>query len=104
MPSGAIVTPEEMAREILQVRSALGQVAMYEGILDVSPTAMAVDRLARDHEELEARIDAVMLLLRQHLSPTDDDWHLTGPGLDVVREVARLLRGGTRVPKTPEGL
>jgi hypothetical protein len=88
---------EALAGELAQVRAALNTVSVYEGLVDVSPVAMMVSELARDHEELEARIDAAL----HHLSglPTDD-----GALAEVRTEVARLLQGGTRVPDSPADL
>ena len=81
---------ERLTNEIENIRIALGRVAVYDGIIENSPTALLVDDLVRDHEDLEARIDAVMSLLRyeqesRNATTTDE-------------EVARLLQGGTRVP------
>jgi hypothetical protein len=48
--------------------------------------------LVRDHEELEARIDAAAMYLRSTFSippPTREA---------IVTEVARLLKGGARIP------
>lgn len=104
---------ERLAREILQVRMALGRVAVYEGILDVSPTAMLVDELVRDHEELEARIDAALHLISAALltEVDEDDRHghvdpvyaLMAAHRRLAR-VAELLKGGSRVPDSPEGI
>jgi hypothetical protein len=94
---------EEMARELMLISVALGRVAAFRGIGDASPTVMMVDELVRDHEELEARIDAAMMLLKQLnegiIWPDGhDDWSWQ------VNELARLLQGGARVPETPEDL
>lgn len=84
------------AREIAEIRGSLDRVAVYEGLVGVSPVAMLVADLVRDHEELEARIDSALSLLssveavREHSA--------------IEVEVARLLKGGSRVPDTPEGL
>jgi len=97
-----------LAEELTQIRVALGRVAAFEG-LDTSPTAMMVDELVRDHEELEARIDAAMMIVRELADgarialgkpqPYDDEtW------VGEIREIGRLLQGGTRVPDTPETL
>lgn len=77
--------------EVNEIRVALGRVAAFEGIVDSSTTAMLVDELVRDHEELESRIDAAMSLL-------------SGETSEVASEVARLLGGGTRVPDDLGGL
>jgi hypothetical protein len=81
-----------LARELTEIRVALGKVAAFEGIHETSTTAMMVDELVRDHEELEARIDAAIM------SPTDKAME------DRIEEIARLLQGGTRVPDTPASL
>lgn len=90
-----------LAGEMAQVRAALSEVAVYEGLVDVSPVAMMVSELVRDHEELEARIDAVMSLLRPKIEG-GSEWVVHS--LEDFREIARLLQGGKRVPDTPEGL
>lgn len=81
-------TLDSMVDEMNQVKIALGRVAVYEGMVEVSPTVRLVDELVRDHEELEARIDAVLSYLTTQ--------HQTRP--EIIDEVARLLKGGTRVP------
>jgi hypothetical protein len=83
---------EHLIEELTSIRIALGRVAVYEGMVDYSPTVLLVDELVRDHEELEARIDAVLSYLSTQ--------HQTRP--EIVDEVARLLKGGTRVPDTIE--
>jgi choline dehydrogenase-like flavoprotein len=88
---------DRMAAELTQIKAAMNEVAVYEGIVDVSPVAMLVSELVRDHEELEARIDAVVLLLKA----TKEHGNVT---MEMVDEVTRLLRGGKRVPDTPEEL
>ena len=96
--------PETTERDLLEaaqaklvsIKVALNRVSVYQDMVDRSPTEMLVDDLVRDHEELEARIDAVLHYLsseRQSRNETVTD-----------EEVARLLRGGTRVPDSPEGL
>jgi hypothetical protein len=97
-----------LARELTEIRVALGGVAAFEGIHESSPTAMMVDELVRDHEELEARIDAVMIIIkaigdgdrtpRAGYDGPDEAWR------DEVREIGRILQGGPRVPDTPETL
>lgn len=89
------------AEELAQIRVALGRVAVYEG-MDSSPLPRMVDELVRDHEELESRIDAALLSLRQLVdnppSPTDRAMR------ERIEEVSRLLKGGTRIPDTPADL
>ena len=88
------LTPEA---EIAQIKIALEQVAVYEGLVEVSPVALLVSELVRDHEELEARIDAAFLVLREALTGETGErgW---------AAEVSRLLSGGTRVPDDLSGL
>lgn len=76
-----------VGQEIMQVRVALGRVAVYQGIVEHSPTAMLVDELVRDHEELEARIEAALVAL-------GDD--------PASKRIEGLLRGAERVPDTVE--
>lgn len=85
-------TADSLVAEMNQVKIALGRVAVYEGMVEVSPTVRLVDELVRDHEELEARIDAVLSYLTTQ--------HQTRP--EIIDEVARLLKGGTRMPDTIE--
>jgi len=101
---------ERLAREVMQIRSALGRVSAYEGIVDVSPTAMLVDDLVRDYAELEARIDAAFHLLAAAVDDDESD----EVGLSTITRDNRLrweidqaialLAGGKRVPDSPEGL
>jgi hypothetical protein len=83
---------DRYAGQMTQIRASMREVAVYEDLVDTSPTVMLVAELVRDHEELEARIDAAVMLCSEH---TDDP---------VVMEVARLLQGGPRTPDTIEGL
>jgi hypothetical protein len=94
-----VASREQLARELNQIRIALGRVAAFEG-MDASPVALMVDELVRDHEELEARIDSALMLIK-HYRP--DAAHLSNLG-GVFDELARLLKGGSRVPNTPEDL
>jgi hypothetical protein len=90
-----------LAREMNQIKIALGRVSVYEGMVEYSPTAMLVDDLVRDHEALEMRIDAVMF----YLAGLRDDPNYAGIWCaNIKNEVVRLLRGGTTVPSTPESL
>jgi hypothetical protein len=83
---------DRLAGEMAQVRAALDEVTTYEGLVDVSSTAMMVSELVRDHEELETRIEAVLVMCGAY------------EGDPVCDEVVRLLRGGERVPDTPVDL
>jgi hypothetical protein len=99
---GLVASREKLASELNQIRIALGRVAAFEG-MDASPTAMMVDELVRDHEELEARIDAALMLVKQVKDgivypDTQLGWE------SCLDELARFLKGGTRVPNTPEDL
>jgi chaperonin cofactor prefoldin len=79
---------DRLASEIVQIRGVLNEVATYEGLVDASPTATLVAELVKDHEELETRIEAVLMLLSDE------------PLEPIMVETVRLLRGGTRVPDT----
>lgn len=93
---------DRYAREMTEVRVALGGVAVFEGLVDSSPVAIMIDQLVRDHEELEARIDAALLLCA---SPAGQLASLHDEGAtEALQEIARLLRGGSRIPDSPEGL
>lgn len=92
---------DRLGRELAEIKGSLSQVAVYEG-MDGSPTALLVSELARDHEELEARIDSVL-----HYLSIQQAASLRGERLDgalMGAEIARLLRGGNRVPDSPQGL
>ncbi len=91
------MTPEA---EIAQIKVALNEVAVYEGLVEVSPVAMLVSELVRDHEELEARIDAAIALLRD----AKDAANVTDEPSPLIDEVARLLAGGERFPDDPSSL
>lgn len=86
---------DRLARVIAEVRGSLSEVAVFDGILEFSPTALAVAELVRDHGELEARIEAAL----------SDMAHYEGKGeWELLEGPYRLLRGAPRVPDTPEGL
>jgi hypothetical protein len=91
------LTPEA---EIAQIKAALNEVAVYEGLVEVSPTAYLVSELVRDHEELEARIDAVVSLLQG----AKEAANVTDEPTPLIDEVARLLQGGPRFPDDLSGL
>jgi hypothetical protein len=99
-----------MAEELTLIRVALGRVSVYEGLVDVSPTASLVDDLVRDHEELEARIDAALHLVYSTMWPEieENDRHGYADPAAILRttldRIAQLLRGARRVPDSPEGL
>lgn len=77
------------AGQLAQIRGAMATVSVYEGLIDVSPVVMMVTELARDHGELEARIDAAIFLI--------------GPDrTGEPEQVVQILRGGPRF--SPEGL
>lgn len=83
------------ADEINQIKIALGKVAVYDGLVEFSPTVLLVDELVRDHEELEARIDAVLHYLTAYKDTMD---------IEAFNEISYLLKGGTRVPDTIEDM
>ena len=79
---------ERLGTVLAEIRGSLDQVAVYEG-MDGSPVALLVAELVRDHEELEARIDAALMRIA------------SGPSYALGNEVAAILRGGPRVPDDP---
>lgn len=98
---------DRLALELAQIRGCLAQVAVYEGLVDSSPLAMMVSELVRDHEELEARIDAAMHVIsgigRQEADLSASGNEVSSAGLLLINregliEVGRLLQGGKRVP------
>lgn len=93
-----------LALEMAEIRGSLAQVAVYEGIVDSGPVAMLVSEVVRDHEELEARIDAAMSHMRYLTSTALAEGQRPVTALEVIEEVSRLLAGGTRVPNTIEEL
>jgi hypothetical protein len=99
MVTEGLVTEHDMLEEaqakLVRIKVALGRVDVYKDLVDHSPTEMMVDDLVRDHEELEARIDAVLHYVSSHEDGFDTEQY---------NEVARLLKGGKRVPDSPEDL
>lgn len=91
---------DRMATELAQIKIALNEVAVYEGIVEVSPVALLVSELVRDHEELESRIDSVISLLKG----AKEAANVTDEPTPLIDEVARLLSGGERVPDDPSSL
>lgn len=91
---------DKMAGEIAQIRACLAEVAVYEGLVEISPTVAMVSDLVRDHEELEARIDASLHYLAGLVTNTEAPEALREMG----HIVADLLRGGKRVPDSPGDL
>lgn len=82
-----------LGEEIAEIKGSLSQVAVYEG-LEGSPTALLVSELVRDHEELEKRIDAAVLLCAAN----------TEEPLDGYGQIAEVLRGGKRIADDPREL
>lgn len=84
---------QRQAETINQIKIALEQVAVYEGIVGVSPTVMLVTELVRDHEELERRIDQAILICRSQ------------PESDLAAsDILQALLGRTKTPDSLEGL
>lgn len=79
------------------VQEELAKVSVFQGI-GALPPVESVQQLVADHSELEARIEAVLVLPGHsgHPAATPEEY--------VVErsEVHRLLRGGKRVPDTVE--
>lgn len=94
---------QRYAKEITEIKVALNQVAVYEGLVDVSPTARLVSELVRDHEELEARIDAALHYISTLNSTPLNHGETPKVAFEVLVEVADLLRGAQRIPDTLEG-
>jgi uncharacterized membrane-anchored protein YjiN (DUF445 family) len=82
---------DALLAEITQVRVALGRAVTLQGLTETSPVATLVDLMVRDHDELESRIEAALVLLASHRDSIMPD------------DVARILRGAPRVPDTIEG-
>ncbi len=91
---------DQMAAELAQIKVALDEVAVYQGLVGVSPVALLVSELVRDHEELESRIDSVISLLKG----AKEAANVTDEPTPLIDEVARLLAGGERVPDDPSSL
>lgn len=89
---------ESLGSEMAEIKASLMEVAVYEG-MGGSPTALLVTELVRDHEELEARIDAALSFISGAPSflPSERT-------REDLAEIARLLKGGQRVPDTIEGI
>lgn len=85
-----------------EVQTILSKVPEYDG-LGALPVITATQMLVADHSELEARIEAVLVLPGHEYDPHQID---TDGGEMVLDrdEVHRLLRGGQRVPDTIEGI
>lgn len=97
----AEIQRDELAQEIAAIRAVMTTVSVYEDLPDIGPLPVMVSELARDHEELEARIDAALHYLQSLLGLPPDS---PASRISTIREVSRLLRGGARVPDTIEGL
>jgi hypothetical protein len=91
---------DRQAAELAQIKVALDEVAVYKGMVGVSPVALLVSELVRDHEELEARIDAAIALLKDAKAASN----VTDEPSPLIDEVARLLAGGERFPDDPSQL
>jgi len=83
---------DALLEEVTQVRVALGRAVTLQGLTETSPVALLVDAIVRDHDELESRIEAVLMLLADR------------PNAVSPRDIERILRGGPRVPDTIEGI
>lgn len=79
---------EDLIAERQQILIALERVVAYDGLLDVSPVALLVSELVRDHGELESRIEAA-LVYASEAEPTQE-----------LQWIVHLLRGAPRVPDT----
>jgi len=93
---------QPMRDELSQVRSVLTEVPVYEGLVGPAPLAMMVSELARDHEELEARIESVLDVI---LTRRADGLDIDTPEYATLNQIAGLLQGQIeRVPDTLEEL
>lgn len=81
--AAAQASRDNYAVQLAQIRGAMSTVAVYEGLVDASSVVMMVADLARDHEELEARIDAALLFIGPD---RDGDW----------LKIVAILKGGER--------
>lgn len=79
---------------LTEIKVALGGVATYDGLLDVSPVAMLVANLVADHERLEQRIENVLTYLGTGSHPLDFD----------PKRIEAMLRGASPFPDTIEGI
>jgi hypothetical protein len=81
--TAAEVQRDGYAGQLAQIRASMATVSVYEGLVEVTPIVMMVAELAKDHEELEARIDAAIFTI--------------GPDAGGTLEtVTKILRGGPR--------
>lgn len=87
---------EKLARRLHAINVALETVAAYEGMDPAQATVVYVQELVRDHEELEARIDAAVGLLHMMIEQ--------GGTEEGLKQVVGYLAGAPRTPDTPEGL
>lgn len=96
-------TLADQRAQMVLVRVALSRVAEYsDGIAQSQPVPLLVDGVVRDHEELEARIEAVLdlILTRRDVDGLD----IAGSEYATLNKIAGLLQGQVpRVPDTLEG-
>lgn len=89
--------------ERTQIRASLMSLPVYEDLVGPAPLTVMVAQVARDHEELEARIESVLdvILTRVNLDGLPKD----SEEFDTLNRIAGLLQGQIpRVPDTPEEL
>lgn len=91
-----------MRDELAQIRSVLTQLPVYEGLVGPTPLPMMVSELARDQEELEARIESVLDVI---LTRRSDGLATDTTEYETLNKIAGLLQGQIpRVPDTAEEL
>jgi hypothetical protein len=88
---------EERLREaeafITAVVASLDRVVTYEGLgIGRGSALLYLNDLVRDHEELERRIEVAIM-----------ECH-SGATSGKVERIEKILRGGSPVPDTPDGL
>lgn len=91
--------------ELAQIRALMHTVTVYEGLVDVSPLTMMVSDLVKDHDALETRIENALHYIADMKAggPMKNLDGVTGLQVDT-EHIVHLLRGGSPVPDTIEGL
>jgi hypothetical protein len=87
---------QRLARELLEIRSVLGTMAVLQdtGMTMVS-TVDLVAMTAQDHEDLEERMNNIVVYLKTEPAGISDE---------VREHIQHLIRGGSNFPDSLEGL
>lgn len=85
---------DEMAGQLATIRASLDRVAVFEDVDTHAYLTLCVSEIVRDHEELEARIDAAIMAIAS--TPPDHP--------RLIPTIVHYLRGGQRVPESTEGV